>query len=436
MASANTSSRDFYGWINLAFIALLGIVGMLYMVSFGYFLPFFVEDFGWNRGTASLAPTLNLIILGLCGPLAGVFIAKYGARRAILLGNIMGLLGFLLIYFQNHLWQLFLGFGLFIGVGGGFGGILSTTTVVNNWFVKKRAWALSIVFGAGGIGGMILGPTLMMLIVKVGWRYTCLTIIGLIFILAIILPGLFVRNKPEDLGQVPDGSDDSKPVAPGQALPRTTYRTPVDFTASEALRTRCLWMLVSYFALSMLTMGALMTHQVAYQLDIGIDAKTAALTLSVMSGVMTFAQFGVGFIANRFTMSSIVITAEIIKLIAMIILVSTKSLPFVFVYMIIFGISFGAGMIAMMNIFPNYFGASNYPKIMGTVRLFWSIIGGTGAPIAGYIREATGSYIPAFEAAIFVIILGIVCLFFAKPPVHPSLKESQPGMKSGTPIRN
>ena len=151
-------------------------------------------------------------------------------------------------------------------------------------------------------------------------------------------------------------------------------------------------------------MGALMTHQVAYQLDIGIDAKTAALTLSVMAGFMTFAQFGVGFIANKFTMSSIVITAEIIKLIAMITLVSTKSLPFVFVYMIIFGISFGAGMIAMMNIFPNYFGASNYPKIMGTVRLFWSIIGGTGAPIAGYIREATGSYIPAFEAAIIIII--------------------------------
>jgi cyanate permease len=83
-------------------------------------------------------------------------------------------------------------------------------------------------------------------------------------------------------------------------------------------------------------------------------------------------------------------------------------------------------MIAMMNIFPNYFGASNYPKIMGTVRLFWSIIGGAGAPIAGYIREATGSYIPAFKAAIFVIILGIVFLYFAKPPVHPSLKESQP----------
>jgi MFS family permease len=426
MASSNTSSKGFYGWINLAFIALLGIVGQLYMISFAYFLPFFVSDFGWNRGTASLAPTLNLITLGLCGPLAGLFIAKYGARRAILLGNIMGLLGFLLIYFQNYLWQLFLGFGLFIGLGGGFGGILSTTTVVNNWFVKKRAWALSIVFGAGGIGGMILGPTLMMFIGKVGWRYTCLIITGLILILAIILPGLLIRNKPEDLGQVPDGSDDSKPVAPGQAPPRTTYRTPVDFSASEALRTRCLWFLVSYFSLNMLTMGALMTHQVAYQLDIGIDAKTAALTLSVMAGVMTFAQFGVGFIANKFTMSSIVITAEIIKLIAMIILVSTKSLPFVFVYMIIFGISFGAGMIAMMNIFPNYFGASNYPKIMGTVRLFWSIIGGAGAPIAGYIREATGSYIPAFKAAIFIIILGIVCLCFAKPPVHPSLKESQP----------
>jgi cyanate permease len=60
---------------------------------------------------------------------------------------------------------------------------------------------------------------------------------------------------------------------------------------------------------------------------------------------------------------------------------------------------------------------------MGFVRLFWAFVGGAGAPLAGYIRETTGSYLPAFQAAIVVVVLGLIFLIFAKPPVHPSLEE-------------
>ena len=80
-------------------------------------------------------------------------------------------------------------------------------------------------------------------------------------------------------------------------------------------------------------------------------------------------------------------------------------------------------MAATMNIFPNYFGVSNYPKIMGFVRLFWAFVGGAGAPLAGFVRDRTGSYIPAFQAVIVVVALGLICLIFAKAPVHPSLKD-------------
>jgi drug/metabolite transporter (DMT)-like permease len=63
---------------------------------------------------------------------------------------------------------------------------------------------------------------------------------------------------------------------------------------------------------------------------------------------------------------------------------------------------------------------------MGFVRLFWTFAGGLGAPIAGFIRESAGSYIPAFQAAIVIITAGLFCLIFTKPPAHPSLKRSVP----------
>lgn len=87
-------------------------------------------------------------------------------------------------------------------------------------------------------------------------------------------------------------------------------------------------------------------------------------------------------------------------------------------------------MLATMNIFPNYFGLSNYPKIMGTARLFWAFVGGAGAPLAEHIRETSGSYLTAFQAAIAVLAAGLICLIFAKPPVHPSLKKESPGAEA------
>lgn len=424
MSANRTGEKGFYGWINVVIASATGIIGGFYIISFGYLLPFLVEDFGWNRGTASLAATINLFVMGSSGPLAGFFIVKYGARRSIVLGNILGIAGFTLLFFHSRLWELFLAYGLLLGMGAGFGGLLATTTVINNWFVKKRALALSIYLGAGGVGGMVMGPALMRLIEQAGWRTTVLAIAALILVFSVILPSVFIRNKPQDLGQVADGPDSHDPQWKGQtnAPPKAFYRTPVDFTAREAIRTRSLWLLIVYFCMNMLAMQALMTHQIAHMFDIGISATMAATALSVMSAVMTLGQLIVGFISKRFSMHSIAIGAEGLKLVGMVIVIFAESLPIVFVYMIVLGLGFGAVMAATMNIFPNYFGVSSYPKIMGFVRLWWAFIGGAGAPLAGYIRETTGSYIPAFQAVIVVVAIGFVCLVFAKAPVHPSLK--------------
>ena len=49
------SDKDFYGWINLAVCAVLGIIAGFYIISFGYFLPFLIKDFGWPAGGLAIA---------------------------------------------------------------------------------------------------------------------------------------------------------------------------------------------------------------------------------------------------------------------------------------------------------------------------------------------------------------------------------------------
>jgi MFS family permease len=423
MSASATNSKGFYGWNNLVVTSLVGIVGAFYMVSFGYFLPELLDEFGWANMDASFAATINMIAMGLCGPIAGMFIFKYGARRAMVLGNSLGLLGFLLLYFHNQLWQLFLGYGLLVGVAAGLGGLLAGTTVINNWFVKKRGLALSLFLGSGGIVGIFMGRATVWVIETYGWRNTALIVSCMILLLAVILPAVFIRNKPEDLGQLPDGPDGKAEDKLKRVPSKPTYRTPVDFTAKEAIRTRCLWLLVAYFCLNMLAMGAIMPHQIVYLSDIGISKAVAGTALGVMSGFMAFSQLSVGFVGRRLSMLAIAILGEVLKLAGLVVMIRTNSQPFVFLYMIVLGLGFGFAMAAIMNIYPNYFGATHYPKIMGTVRLFWTFVGSAGAPLAGHIRDVYGTYLPAFQAAIAVTALGLICLIFAKAPVHPSLKE-------------
>jgi MFS family permease len=427
MSLMQTGEKGFYGWFNLGATAVIGVIGGLYLVSFSYFLPFLLKEFGWNRGLTSLAATINVISLGLCGPAAGFFIVKFGAKRSILMGNCLGCLGFLLLFFHNHLWELFLGYGVLVGLASGFGGLLASTTVLNSWFIKKRSFALGVFLGSGGLGGIFMGPAMMHMIDTRGWRFTYLVMSCMVLLFAVILPALLIKNRPEDMGQAPDGPDraqtDSKRAA--SPLRYVSYRTTVDFTAKEAMQTRTLWLLIAYFSMNMLAMGALMTHQVAYLFDIGISAFLAGVAGSVMTAVMAFAQFATGYLGMRFTMLSIAVSGEISKLIGVAILVSTQDYSVILAAMVFLGMGFGAAFVATMNIFPNYFGLSSYPKIMGNARVFWTFIGGAGAPLAGLVRERTDSYLPAFYAAIVILAVGLMCLAFAKPPLHPSLKNAE-----------
>ena len=76
MSASETSRKGFYGWTNLSVAAVMGVVGALYMISFSYFLPYLVDYFGWARRDVSFAASVNMIAMGLCGPVAGMLIFK------------------------------------------------------------------------------------------------------------------------------------------------------------------------------------------------------------------------------------------------------------------------------------------------------------------------------------------------------------------------
>jgi MFS family permease len=414
----------FYGWVNLGAMFFFNMASMLVMMTFSMFLPFWVKEFVWSRGIISGASTLNMILMGLAAPVVGILIMKTGAKKAIIIGNLINLVGLIFLAYMSEMWQLYIGYGIIIGIGLAIGGMLGTMTILNNWFIMKRSLALSISVGASmGFSGIFIMPSIMTLIQNIGWRNTYLIMAAVVLICCIVIPSIFFVNSPAELGQVPDGPE-KKPSGEMQFNNRPKlYSTPVDFTAKEALRTKTLWLLVAYNTLQMLAMGGLMTHQVAFLFDIGISPGLAALAGGIMSGLMALSQLAMGIIGLRINMHTMAVGSMFLTISAMIILLFTRNMTMVVTYSILFGIGFGIQGIALGTLFPNYFGMKEFPKIMGYMMPFGTLIGSLGSPAAGFIRDNMGSYIPAFQISLVMLILSFFCIFFARPPVHPSLKK-------------
>jgi MFS family permease len=422
------SKDGFYGWVNLTVMFFFNIVVMLMMVAFALFLPFWVEEFQWSRASISGAQTVSIILAGLTAPLVAIFIMKQGPKRAIVIGNFMNVIGLVLLAFQSRIWHLYLGNGVIIGLGMSIGGILAGSTVINNWFVLKRPAALSISMAAMGFSGVVANPSLMALINSVGWRNTYLILAAAALLFCVVVPAVLLKNKPEELGQVPDGLAMAKPdrTQSAESLYKNLDKTTVDFTAGEALHTRALWLLVGYITLQFLVMGGLMTHQFAFLLDIGISRTMAAMALGVMSAAMGISQLGVGFLGLRFKMRSLAMVSMILSLIGFSILLFADALPLVLAFSVTYGMGQGIQTVATANLIPDYYGRSQFPKIMGYTSPVTTFISSVGAPITGYIRDTTGTYIPALQIMLVLLVMSFFCIVFAKRPVHPSLRESRP----------
>jgi MFS family permease len=97
-------------------------------------------------------------------------------------------------------------------------GAVPFTTVIRNWFERKRGLALSLLFlGSGGAFGCY--PAIAWLIDHAGWRKTFL--VEGIVLAAVMIPLvlLVVRYHPRDLGLTRDGiPEDGRPSSRGANL--------------------------------------------------------------------------------------------------------------------------------------------------------------------------------------------------------------------------
>jgi len=417
-AVTGKTGRVFYGWFALAGAMLvIFVVGGAFVNSFGVLLPVIASEFGWSRAVVAGALSAGIIAFGLPSPLYGVLVARLGPRFTLILGNLLAGLGIAGVYLVQDVWHIYVLYVL-IGIGGGFGGYISCTTVVNNWFIKKRSLALGIFIASAGLGGLTFPPLTTLLISAMGWRLTWLVLAGLIIVFGVLIGSvILVRNRPEDMGQTPDGMPaDSYLEVIKEESASTTGRAQAPWRVSNLLKRPTVWLIGGFSAANTFTMGTMVTHQIAYVQDIGFNPMTAATTMSFMSVFSIIGSLLFGALALRLKVRYLAIAAFAIQMIGLVVLITTGELAVIYVYAAFQGMSNGSLTTAMPTFVGDYYPRERYAQVLGVVLPFQVCSNAVATIIAGAVFDATGTYTPAFITAACFSLAGLVFVFMARKP--------------------
>src|SRR5438046_2135249 len=260
--------RVHYAWIVAAvtFIALMGAAG--FRATPSVLIVPLQNEFGWNRAVISIAVSINLILFGLTGPFAAALMDRFGLRVVTVGALTTVATGALLTTVMNAPWQLYLLWGVVVGLGTGCMASVLAATVANRWFVHRRGLVLGALTAAGATGQLIFLPGLGWLAQNAGWRWAAITV-ALAALAVVPVVALFLRNRPSDVGLRALGATEAD-LAPAQ-----TGSPIVNAVRGLRLgvRSRDFWLLGGSFVIGGApTTGVIGTHLIPASLDPGAAA--------------------------------------------------------------------------------------------------------------------------------------------------------------------
>jgi MFS family permease len=394
------AGRIHYSWIALfiAFTLTLGAIGVRSGPSV-MIVPL-EHAFGWSAGTISAAISVNILLLGVTGPFITGLMETLGLKRTIMLCLLVLLAGTGLSTFMSTPWELFLTWGLLVGIGASAGAVGMSTAVANRWFVTHRGLAMGLLTAANAAGQLIFLPLLGRLAQDYGWRSVSIAVT--LTVVALIPLATLLPESPAAIGLGPLGAAVEPPAPPRTANP---FALAIEGLVS-GLRSVDFWLLaLSYAICGFSTNGLIGTHLIAFCVDHGYTQFAGA---GILASLGIFSLIGAtisGWLTDRYNPRFLLFWIFGLRGLSLMVLPYTS---FDMVSLTVFAVFYGLDWIAVMPpifaLVNEVFGRKAAPVIMSWIFATHQIGGALAAVGAGYVRTWTGSYLLAFLAS------GLACL--------------------------
>ena len=385
-------SQEKNRWLILAGgVAQYLCLGLMY--SWSAFSDQIRQSLGFTQGGVTLAYSVSITVFTLGLLLDGVLSRFLRPGNCALLGAALAAAG----YFAASLvterlpWLLYVSYGL--GVGLGFG------LVYNVWldhivkcFPDRSGFATGLLLLGMGLSGITVTPLMALVARALGWRWSFRCIGGLmLFLAAVLYPAL--RPPKAESGQQQEESG---------------------FTAAGMMATACFWAF-ALWKLILLGLGQASSGQVVQILaDAGSSEELRLAALSLFMAVNGFARLLWGRCADRLGRNRTVclVTAACALGTALLAFGGSDPLAAAFALLLI-ALSYGGATLMGAQYVAAVFGRKHY-RINNGISAATSVPASLGATaLIGLARDAWGSYLPFYAAALAAVLVAFALAFAA-----------------------
>ncbi len=410
--------RIFYGWYIVgAGLIINMLMGGLVMHAFGFYAAALKDEFGWSATLFGVAAAVTRVESGLLGPIQGWMIDRFGPRAMMRLGIATTSLGMMLF---GLLWDevSFVGFYILLSVGTSIGGFMTVSVAVVTWFERKRSRAIGLM-SMGFTFGALVSAIVSVLILNLGWRETSIGTGVFLLIVGWGLSYLFARH-PSDKGlEVDGGTENGSTDAQTEHRPLNPHRHR-DFTAREALRTRAFWGLALAHGTPLMVVGMWIGHGVLHIDELpGFSSSDAAVVVTVMVVTQLIGQSLSAWAGDRFAKRPLLVLCMIGHAVAGIALGLANGWWMLMVFAVLNGIAWGARGTLITALRADYFGASQFGRIMGWTSMVMMPFMTIGMLGSGIMRDIFGSYDLPFVIFSIGAGTGVLWILLASRPRLP-----------------
>ena len=407
---SDSRKAQFHGpWIVASCFVTFGIASGFPYYNIAFFYDYMRDDHGWSPQILTFGAPLAVMLTIWAGPL---LVPRVSPRKLIILGT--GLI-FLAFQWFAHMgssrfeydgaWCLWM-FGYFTA------GPIPHQIILCNWYRRHRGRAMGIAYVGGALFGAIGNWVDPWLVRTLGYR-PALSILGAVLLLAWPFAILILKDRPEDIGQTPDG----EPPVPVNDLERETL------TYGFLARQPAFWLLLVGSAASIGSIAAvnfLMKFVLEEQGFHDQAARNAmwstASSMSLMAAIA--GRLIVGYLADRWPRKYLMTATYVLVAIAipLLFLVTPGRPQLVYVFALAFGFAMGADYMLIPLMAADLFGLRSLARAMAailpsdTIMQYWcpNLIAALGAAWAGYG--------PALWAACGIAAVGAIAVSVLERP--------------------
>ncbi|MCC8150906.1 MAG: OFA family MFS transporter [Lachnospiraceae bacterium] len=400
--------------------AIIGVIVLL-MAGLIYSWSVMSKSIGasrpdWTAAQLSLTFTIVMAFFCLGSLIAGILSKKVKARIYILLSGILLLAGFFVASLtKTSPAMLYLGFGVFCGLGAGFAynAIMGT---ISAWFPDKQGLISGILLMGFGLSSFIVGKLFAAVTPSDGSDTWCTTfrIMGIIIFVVMIVCSFFVVRPGDDF--TPPASNSKKVV-----------REPAtDVNTGQMVRMPSFWLMyiwaimVSAAGLALVGQASGIATQVGPNVSDGNIATVVGL-ISILNGIGRVI-YGALYDRKGYRLTMIVdMVSFIIAALILLMALQTGNFGLIVIGFLVGGFAYGGVTPMQSAVISDFFGRTYY-SVNFSVIVTNLLIGSFASTIAGKLYDMSQSYLSTIYMMIGVTVVSFIAFAFLRRPTPTEKK--------------